>query len=71
MRGDFRVSALAAIDLGYQPTRMALYRDPELSAAQPFITGLCEIFRSAKPRSAFPPRRSWSFSFPGTSFSSR
>jgi len=43
-----------AIEIGYKPTRTALYRDRELMAAQPFITGLYGIFQSARPRPVTP-----------------
>lgn len=43
-----------AIEIGYKPTRTALYRDRELITAQPFIAGLYGIFQSARPRPVTP-----------------
>ena len=43
-----------AIEIGYKPTRKALYRDETLIAAQPFIAGLYDVFMSARPRPVSP-----------------
>lgn len=43
-----------AIRIGYKPPRKSLYRDPDLMAAQPFITGLYDVFLSARPRPVSP-----------------
>ena len=43
-----------AIKIGYNPTRKALYDDPALVAAQPFIAGLRKIFPLARSRPASP-----------------
>ncbi|MBI3995558.1 MAG: ABC transporter substrate-binding protein [Nitrospirae bacterium] len=43
-----------AIEIGYKPTRTALYRDRKLMAAQPFMTGLYGIFQTARPRPVTP-----------------
>ena len=43
-----------ALEIGYKPTRKALYQDERLLAAQPFITGLYGVFLSAKPRPVSP-----------------
>ncbi|HLC42748.1 MAG TPA: ABC transporter substrate-binding protein [Methylomirabilota bacterium] len=43
-----------AVKIGYKPSRKALYRDPELLRAQPFIASLYEIFLLARPRPVSP-----------------
>lgn len=43
-----------AIEIGYKPTRTALYDDPDLIAAQPFIAGLRDVFPLARSRPASP-----------------
>ncbi len=43
-----------ALKIGYKPTRKALYQDPELIAAQPFMTSLYSVFLSARPRPVSP-----------------
>jgi len=43
-----------ALEIGYKPTRKALYQDERLLAAQPFITGLYGVFLSARPRPVSP-----------------
>jgi multiple sugar transport system substrate-binding protein len=43
-----------AIAYGFQPSRVALYRDPELLAAQPFLGTLERIFAAARPRPVTP-----------------
>ena len=40
--------------MDYKPSRKALYRDPELLRAQPFIASLYEIFLLARPRPVSP-----------------
>jgi multiple sugar transport system substrate-binding protein len=43
-----------AIEIGYKPPRRALYQDQVMIATQPFITGLFEIFETARPRPVSP-----------------
>jgi multiple sugar transport system substrate-binding protein len=43
-----------AIAYGFQPSRVALYRDPELLAAQPFLASLERVFAAARPRPVTP-----------------
>lgn len=43
-----------ALQVGYKPTRMALYRDPALREAQPFVDALYPIFLKARPRPVTP-----------------
>lgn len=43
-----------ALSIGYKPTRRTLYRDRELIARQPFLTGLHDIFMEARPRPVTP-----------------
>lgn len=43
-----------AVAYGFQPARVALYRDPELLAAQPFLGTLARVFASARPRPVTP-----------------
>jgi multiple sugar transport system substrate-binding protein len=43
-----------ALTIGYKPTRKSLYRDPDLMKAQPFITGLHDVFMKADPRPVTP-----------------
>jgi multiple sugar transport system substrate-binding protein len=43
-----------AIAYGFQPSRAALYRDPELLAAQPFLGTLERVFAAARPRPVTP-----------------
>jgi multiple sugar transport system substrate-binding protein len=43
-----------ALSIGYKPTRKSLYEDPELLQKQPFMTGLFEVFMSARPRPVSP-----------------
>ncbi len=43
-----------AIAYGFQPAREALYRDPELAAAQPFVAGLAHVFAQARARPVIP-----------------
>ncbi|MBN2199211.1 MAG: ABC transporter substrate-binding protein [Candidatus Aminicenantes bacterium] len=45
---------ILALTLGYKPTRRSLYADEELRAAQPFITGLYDVFMAARPRPVTP-----------------
>ncbi|NKE69237.1 ABC transporter substrate-binding protein [Candidatus Manganitrophus noduliformans] len=48
------VQRTMAIEIGYKPTRTALYHDPDLIAAQPFIAGLRAVFSLARSRPASP-----------------
>jgi multiple sugar transport system substrate-binding protein len=43
-----------AVAYGFQPARVALYRDPELLAAQPFLGRLARVFAAARPRPVTP-----------------
>lgn len=43
-----------ALAYGFQPARIALYRDSELLAAQPFLATLESVFASARPRPVTP-----------------
>jgi multiple sugar transport system substrate-binding protein len=43
-----------ALTVGYKPTRMSLYKDPELREKQPFIAGLFDVFMNARPRPVSP-----------------
>ncbi len=45
---------ILALTIGYKPTRKSLYRDPDLIKAQPFITGLYDVFMKAVPRPVTP-----------------
>ncbi|MHB8843782.1 MAG: ABC transporter substrate-binding protein [Nitrospirota bacterium] len=43
-----------ALTIGYKPTRMALYKDPDLVRQQPFMASLYGIFLDARPRPVTP-----------------
>ncbi len=43
-----------ALGYGFQPSRVALYRDPELLAAEPLLPTLEQVFASARPRPVTP-----------------
>lgn len=43
-----------ALTIGYKPSRRSLYRDQELIQEQPFITGLEDVLRKARPRPVSP-----------------
>lgn len=43
-----------ALAYGFQPARAALYLDPELLAAQPFLATLERVFAAARPRPVTP-----------------
>ncbi len=43
-----------ALNFGYKPSRPSLYSDRELSREQPFITGLADVLRKARPRPVSP-----------------
>lgn len=43
-----------ALAYGFNPPRKSLYRDPELSAAQPFLRDLYAVFERARPRPVTP-----------------
>ncbi|MBI2875548.1 MAG: ABC transporter substrate-binding protein [Candidatus Tectomicrobia bacterium] len=43
-----------ALQVGYKPTRMALYQDQALREAQPFVEALYPIFLQARPRPVTP-----------------
>lgn len=43
-----------ALAYGFNPPRKALYRDPELLAAQPNLAQLCDVFERARPRPVTP-----------------
>ena len=43
-----------ALAVGYQPTRIALYDDPELLYAWPFLAELRKVFETARPRPVTP-----------------
>jgi multiple sugar transport system substrate-binding protein len=43
-----------ALAYGYNPPRRALYRDPELLAAQPFLAELRAVYEHARPRPVTP-----------------
>ena len=43
-----------ALDYGFQPARVALYRDAELVAAQPLLAQLERVFAAAQPRPVTP-----------------
>ena len=43
-----------ALGYGLNPTRRALYSDPELNAAQPYLRELYAIFEHARPRPVTP-----------------
>jgi multiple sugar transport system substrate-binding protein len=43
-----------ALTIGYKPPRKSLYRDAELTAQQPFIAGLYDVFIQARPRPVSP-----------------
>jgi multiple sugar transport system substrate-binding protein len=49
-----RAQKRLAIAYGFQPARVALYRDAELLAAQPFLGRLAGVFASARPRPVTP-----------------
>jgi multiple sugar transport system substrate-binding protein len=53
MTGE-RAQKRLAIAYGFQPSRMSLYRDAELLAAQPFLGELERIFAAARPRPVTP-----------------
>ena len=43
-----------ALGYGFQPSRVALYRDRELLAAEPLLPTLEQVFASARPRPVTP-----------------
>lgn len=43
-----------ALNIGYKPTRKALYGDADLVREQPFIAGLHDLFMKARPRPVSP-----------------
>ncbi len=43
-----------ALTIGYKPTRMILYKDPDLAREQPFVSSLYGIFLKARPRPVTP-----------------
>ena len=43
-----------AMAYGFQPARVALYRDPQILAAQPFLGQLERVFAAARPRPVTP-----------------
>ncbi len=43
-----------ALQLGYNPVRRRLYEDPELEKAQPWLTALYPVVRTARPRLVTP-----------------
>jgi multiple sugar transport system substrate-binding protein len=43
-----------SLTVGYKPTLKALYKDAELNRAQPFTTGLYDVFQQASPRPITP-----------------
>jgi multiple sugar transport system substrate-binding protein len=43
-----------ASEIGYKPTRKALYRDPGLLREQPFLADLYKVFMTARPRPVTP-----------------
>jgi multiple sugar transport system substrate-binding protein len=51
---SYDVQKRMALTVGYKPTRKSLYEDTELKQAQPFITGLYDVFERAKPRPVSP-----------------
>lgn len=51
---SYKAQKYMALNIGYKPTRVALYRDEELREAQPFIDILYPIFLKAKPRPVTP-----------------
>ena len=51
---SYSVQKELALTVGYKPTRKALYLDPELRKAQPFIAGLRRVFETARPRPLTP-----------------
>lgn len=49
-----RIQKRLALTVGYKPTRIALYEDPELLAEQPFFVMLYDVFTHARPRPVSP-----------------
>lgn len=49
-----RIQKQLALEVGYKPTRLALYDDPELLEKQPFFVLLYDIFTHARPRPVSP-----------------
>lgn len=49
-----RAQKRLAVAYGFQPARVALYRDAELIAAQPFLGRLERVFANARPRPVTP-----------------
>ncbi len=43
-----------ALTVGYKPTRVALYNDPELLRDQPFLADLYKVYMAARPRPVTP-----------------
>lgn len=43
-----------ALNIGYKPSRQSLYLDEELIREQPFIAGLTDVLRKARPRPVSP-----------------
>ena len=43
-----------ALQIGFAPTRTAVYDDPELKAQNPFMVGLKDVFVGATPRPVHP-----------------
>lgn len=51
---SYEAQKLVAMTIGFKPSLKALYKDPELVAAQPFIPRLYEVFEAARPRPVTP-----------------
>ena len=49
-----RAQKRLALAYGFQPARVALYRDAEIRAAQPFLATLERVFAAARPRPVTP-----------------
>jgi multiple sugar transport system substrate-binding protein len=48
------VQKIAALTIGYKPTRRSVYQDTQLRTMQPFIVALHDIFMNARPRPVSP-----------------
>lgn len=51
---SYGVQKRLALEVGYKPSRRALYDDEELKSAEPFISSLRDVFESARPRPITP-----------------
>jgi multiple sugar transport system substrate-binding protein len=51
---SYEVQKALSLTIGYKPTRKVLYKDPDMTRAQPFTTSLYDAFENASPRPITP-----------------